>query len=288
MKKSLIFFGTEDFSVASLAALIDSGWPINAVVTKPDSRRGRGRLLAQPAVKKLAEAHGIEVLQPSSPADILQTLPKAEAGVLVAYGKIIPQPIIDLFPGGIINLHPSLLPKYRGPAPIEAVILNAEQQTGVSLMSLSAQMDAGPIYAQQTVPLDGSETQSDLYEKLAGLGAEFLADKLPAILEGSLKAVEQDDRQATYTKLITKQDGLLDTSQPAEVLERQVRAYGAWPRCRLKLNGQEIIVTKAKLASNTEDGDLIIPCQSGFLEILELIVPGQKPVTGRQFLIGQR
>lgn len=288
MSKSLIFFGTEDFSAASLIALIDGGWRIGAVITRPDSRRGRGRLLSQPAVKRIAQAHGIEVFQPESPTDILGNLPDAEAGILVAYGKIIPQSLIDAFPRGIINLHPSLLPKYRGPSPIETAILNGDEQTGITLMSLSAAMDSGPIYAQQEIPLNGQETQPELYDRLAELGAKFLIGKLSSILDGSLKPVEQNDKQATYTKLITTQDGLLDTSRPAEVLERQVRAYAAWPRCRLKLDDQPVIVTKAKLTAGPKDGNLIIPCQPGYLEILELIVPGQKPVTGRQFMIGRR
>ncbi|HVX58841.1 MAG TPA: methionyl-tRNA formyltransferase [Candidatus Saccharimonadales bacterium] len=284
MKKSLVFFGTEDFSAPSLRSLIEDGWPIIAVVTRPDSRRGRGQLLSEPAVKKLALEHGLAVLQPKTKQDILAELPEAEAGVLVAYGQIVPQEVIDHFAKGIINLHPSLLPKYRGPAPIEAAILNGDKETGLSLMALSSEMDAGPVFVQEELELTGAETQPQLYERLADLGASLLAKNLPLILTGQLKPKQQDDAAASYTKLVAKQDGLLDTSRPAEELERKVRAFASWPRCRISIGSQEVVVTKARVAAGPTDGELILECSPGYLEILELIVPGRKPVSGKQFL----
>src|SRR5665213_119654 len=164
---NLVFFGTENFSAPALEKLIAGGWPVLAAVTKPDARGGRGQKLIVPKVKQIADKHNIPVLQPEKFSEINAKIAelKPELGVLVAYGKIIPQGTIDLFPGGIINVHPSLLPKYRGPAPIEAPILNGDKETGISLMRLSAGMDEGPVYEQKRVALNGDEQRPELYKE---------------------------------------------------------------------------------------------------------------------------
>ena len=165
MSKIILFFGTDLFSAATLGSLIEAEYTIGAVITKPDSKSGRGQKLTKPLVAQIAEAHGIPVWQPIKLLDIsnditaLNTASNEVVGVLSSFGRIVPQSIIDLFPLGIINIHPSLLPLYRGPSPIETAIENGDQQTGVSIMKLSAEMDAGPIYAQQVYVLDGTETQ---------------------------------------------------------------------------------------------------------------------------------
>jgi methionyl-tRNA formyltransferase len=230
--KKLIFFGTDDFSTASLEELIDTGWRLSAVVTSPDAPAGRGRKLTESAVKKIAAANGIKVLQPAKGSEIAALIKglEPEWGVLSAYGKIISQAALDLFSGGIINIHPSLLPRYRGPTPIETAILNGDDKTGVSLMKLTAGMDEGPVYAQKAMVLTGVENQPELYAKLTDMGAELLDEKLEAIMSGELQPVNQDDSAATYTKLIKKEDGVLDFGRPAKVLERQVRAYADWPK----------------------------------------------------------
>jgi methionyl-tRNA formyltransferase len=291
MKKSkkLIFFGTEQFSAASLQKLIDGGWDIAAVVTKPDHRSGRGLKLNEPIVKTIALKSGLEVVQPTSSTELDQKIKNlgAHAGVLVSYGKIIPQRTIDLLPGGIINVHPSLLPKYRGPSPIETAILNGDKETGVTLMGLVAKMDAGPIYAQQTVALTGKENRLSLSAKLADLGADMLNAHLGSILEGKTTPKPQNEADATYCKLISKADGIIDWSEPAEIIEREVRAYLGFPKTRTKLfDKYDVVITKTTVASAPNDEGLFIKTGSGDIKILELIAPSGRKVSGDEFLRG--
>ncbi|HRQ86806.1 MAG TPA: methionyl-tRNA formyltransferase, partial [Candidatus Saccharibacteria bacterium] len=173
-------------------------------------------------------------------------------GVLVSYGKIIPQKIIDLFTPGIVNVHPSLLPAYRGPSPIEASIINGDTKTGVSIMQLSEKMDAGPVYSQATILLNGRETQASLYDSLAKLGIKELLNTLPRIISKQLEPAQQDETKATYTKLLTKADGVLDWQNPALHLEREVRGYNMWPRSRTRLLDHDVIVTKAHVESGAK------------------------------------
>lgn len=284
----VVFFGTEDFSVASLVALLEAGVEIAAVITKPDARAGRGRQLQSPKVKQLALKHGLKVFQPNDLAEIAENIKELSVthGVLVAYGKIIPEDFIDLFSGGIINLHPSLLPKYRGPSPIEAAILNGDGSTGLSLMRLTPMMDAGPIYDKKEVRLTGTENRLLLYEKLAQEGSAFLVDKLEAILSGQIEPVEQPSTGVSYTKLLTKADGIIDWSKAAPVIEREVRAYLGFPKSQVKLKQFDVIITKARVASGPDDGSLVQKCGEGWLEIQRLITPTGKLTSGEEFLRG--
>lgn len=218
------------------------------------------------------------------PADLAES--GAEAAILVAFGKIIPQAVIDLFPKGIINIHPSLLPQYRGPTPIETAILDGAKETGVSLMRLSAKMDAGPVYSQERIQLSDTETKQQLADRLLQAGEELLLDKLEAILEGWLTPKPQLDSAATYTKLLNKEDGVLDWHKPAEQLGREVRAYAGWPRSRGEIFGKEVIVTKARTVNNDKGGGLVIKCQPGYLEIEQLIAPSGRTMLGADFIRG--
>ena len=294
---NVVFFGTESESALILEKLISSGFEITTVVTKPDRPRGRGQKLDSPLVKKLADQHNIPVLQPEIliPDVIARSIATKQSssnnldrhadarddntiGVLVSYGKIIPQSIIDLFPHGIINIHPSLLPKYRGPSPIETTIANGDSETGVSLMALSAEMDAGPVYAQQTIPLNGTETKPTLYEKLFTVGSKLLIDNISKIISGKLKPIPQNDAHATYTKLLNKADGLLDpTSMTAAACEHKVRAYLGFPRTRINFLGREVIITSAHVAEFEHEHG--IQCADDkWLVIDELI----SPTSGKQ------
>ncbi|MDO8592090.1 MAG: methionyl-tRNA formyltransferase [bacterium] len=210
----------------------------------------------------------------------------AEAAVLVAYGHIIPENIITIFPKGIINIHPSLLPIYRGPTPIEQAILNGAKETGVSLMKLSAKMDAGPIFSQAKINLTGSETKQELADKLLSLGTELLIKQLPAILGGSEVSTPQDGSLATYTNLIKKGDGMVDWSKPAQQIEREVRAYQGWPKTQAKIFGHDVIIMSARVAGGQNDGDLVMQCQPGWLEIQELKAPSGRTMSGKDFLHG--
>ena len=285
----IIFFGTEDFSLTALTGLIEAGYDIAAVVTKPDSKKGRGQHLTPPSVKVVATRHNIPVWQPTRLADISADIEALQpvVGVLVSYGKIIPQSIIDLFTPGIINVHPSLLPKYRGPSPIESAILHGDSQTGVSIMQLAAAMDAGPVYTAKTYPLTGSETRLELYHSLAIAGTELLLSSLPAIISGTLQPVAQDETQASYCQLLQKNDSLLDCSTTTAIAaERHVRAYLDFPKTKVRFGEHTLIVTKAHIAVQAKT-PLDIECQDGaFLSIDELIAPSGRLMSAEAFLRG--
>lgn len=285
----IVFFGTEDFSLYSLKALVEGGFTVAAVVTKPDTKRGRGQTLTKPSVKLYAETHGIPVWQPEKLSEITEGIKALDrpTGVLVSFGKIIPESIINLFSPGIINVHPSLLPEYRGPSPIESAIINRDARTGVTIMQLEKAMDAGPIYTQAPYALDQTETRPELYETLGQLGANILVQKLPEILDGSLTPVAQDHSRATYCKILTKSDGTIDptTITPGDA-EAKVRAYLGFPRTRIQLLGHDIIVTKAH-AVMTQKTPLDVECANGaFLSIDELVAPSGKTMTADAFLRG--
>lgn len=286
----LVFFGTEEHSLITLRALRDAGYMIAAVVTKPDAPKGRGGKLAEPAVKTFACQHDITVWQPVKLRDIASDIAALQAplGVLVSYGKIIPQSIIDLFPRGIINVHPSLLPRYRGPSPIEAAMTNLDDMTGVSIMQLDAAMDAGPVYHQETVRLNGTETRAELYERLFALGSQKLIELLPRIADGSLQPTPQDDTQATYCALLSKNDSLLHPDQlTARHAEARVRAHLGFPRTKLVFDDTELIITSAHVApvpATTLDQRFT---DGQYLVIDELISPTSgKKMTAEAFLRG--
>jgi methionyl-tRNA formyltransferase len=294
MKKSkkLVFFGNErlatavDTTAPTLRALVKSGYDVSAVVA--NYTEGVSRTRKRLEIVEVAHAYHIPVLMSEKPADIIQKLQSygADAAVLVAYGKIIPQKIIDIFPKGIINIHPSLLPEMRGPTPVETAILDGLNQTGVSLISLSSEMDAGPIFAQQKIGLSSQETKAQLASKLLKTGSQLLLSNLPGILEDQIQPQVQDETDASYTKLIKKTDGVMDFGQPAEILERQVRAFAGWPKSTAKIHGQNIIVTKARVAKSQEDGSLVIQAKPGFLEIQELVAPSGRSMSGADFIRG--
>lgn len=287
--KTIVFFGTDEFSAASLRELIAKGFTIGAVVTKPDSRKGRGRELMKPIVKEIAEVNNIPVWQPLDIQTIVEHVTKFEdpIGVLVSYGKIIPQSIIDLFSPGIVNVHPSLLPLYRGPSPVEAAILNGDTETGITIMQLSAKMDAGPIYSQLTVPLLDVETGPDLELQLAELGAQQLILTLPSIINQTIQPTPQNDDTATYCQMLTKDDSVLDTSTlTAKQAERRVRAYLAFPKTKITVAGHQIVITKARV-SNSHNSELDLVCADGrYLSVDELIGPSGKVMDAQAFLNG--
>lgn len=287
--KTLVFFGTEEFSLTALTGLIEAGYSIAAVVTKPDSRKGRGQKLAPPSVKVVAERHNIPVWQPQKLSDITQNIKALDhpIGVLVSYGKIIPQSLIDLFEPGIINLHPSLLPLYRGPSPIESALKNGDSVTGVSIMQLSAAMDAGPVYSAKEYPLSGTETRPELYHTLATIGTDLLLETLPRIIDGSLQPIEQDESKAVYCQLLQKEDSTLNpATTTARQAERLVRAHIGFPKTKLSIGNAQIVITKAHISTEKKT-PLDILCQDGvYLSIDELIAPSGRVVDSAAFLRG--
>lgn len=292
-KPKLVFFGNERLATAVstdapiLRALVTAGYDIECVIAShidPVSRQKR-----ELEIGAIAHAYHIPVILPGHKTELAEKVKKhrAEVGVLVAFGKIIPQEVIDLFPKGIINIHPSLLPKLRGSTPVETAILNGLDKTGVSLMQLTAEMDAGPVHAQKIVPLNGSETKIDLAMRLSNEGSQLLVAELDDILSGKLKPKVQDETEATYTRLLTKADGQIDfATESADVIERKVRAFLGFPKTRAKVLGHEVVITKARVASSQTDGDLVVKCRAGFLEIVELTAPSGRSMYGAAFIRG--
>lgn len=286
---NVVYFGTEDISVPTLQSLIEANnrYKVVAVVTKPDSLRGRGHKLESPAVAKIAKQHNILCLQPVKLHDIIPQLQQlnADVGALVSYGKIIPQNVIDLFPHGIVNFHPSMLPVYRGPSPIETAIIHGDSFTGLTLMALSKDMDAGDIYYQEKVNIDPDDTADDLYARFGQRGAELMSDKLDQIVKGQLKGLPQDDDMAIYCYMITKEDGELDPDvMTARDCYNRLRALSKWPKCRIMLHGHEVILTKAKPLDNFRGDEWpdIIPCQdNSALQLIEII----NPKSGRRMAV---
>jgi methionyl-tRNA formyltransferase len=292
--KTIVFFGNERLvsglkstSTPILRMLINDGYKIAAVVSHHSDGQSRNNRILE--VAELAATHNIPVLTPDRPRDIYDQLVAyhADAAVLVAYGRIIPQDVIDIFPGGIINIHPSLLPIYRGPTPIESAISNGDSQTGVSIMQLTAGMDEGPVYTQRTVSLLGNESKFDLYDVLVNESASALHDTLPLILDGSLAPTEQESSHATYSKLLTNQDSILSPDVLTAVqAERKVRAHLVFPKTKMTIMGHDIIITQSHV-SDTKNTPLDIECHDGaFLCIDELIAPSGKTMSASAFING--
>ena len=289
INQPIVFFGTDDHSLIALETLVNAGISIAAIVTKPDVAKGRGKKLSAPAVKTYAVAHNIPVLQPTKLKDIADDIKAlgSPLGILVSYGRIIPESIIDLFNPGIINVHPSLLPIYRGSSPIESAIANRDNKTGVTIMQLAKEMDAGPIYIQAPYALDGTETKPELYTTLFTLGTNLLISALPGVISGDLQPTPQDEQTASYCSLLSKQDGELDLAilTPGEA-EARIRAYLGFPRTRLSVGPYNIIVTKAH-GVMTKNTPLDLECSNGaFLSIDELVAPSGKTMNSADFLRG--
>ncbi|MBN1890022.1 MAG: methionyl-tRNA formyltransferase [Thermoflexales bacterium] len=250
----LIFMGTPEFAVPVLDKLVSAGaYEILAVYTQPDRPAGRGRKLNASPVKAYAAARALPVFQPD------RLLPETQAElsalrpdviVVAAYGLILRQAVLDLPPHGCINVHASLLPKYRGAAPIQAVLLDGERITGVTLMRMDAGVDTGPLLAQAELPIYPDDTSDTLSARLAELGADLLAHTLPAWLAGQIRPRAQDESQASLASRLGKRDGCLDWSRPAEELERRVRAFDPWPGTFTTWEGKRLKIIKAQIPSS--------------------------------------
>ncbi len=294
--KNLIFFGTELFSLSSLRALVENRFTVVAVVTKPDRAKGRGNKLEASEVKKYALRGNIPVIEKMNIDALEEELSKYSpfAGVLSSFGKIVPPSILDLFEGGIINVHPSLLPEYRGASPIEQTILNGDGRTGVSLMKLVKKMDAGPIYAQEIVNLSGKETSPKLYETLASAGSKLLVNNLGQILSGELAPKQQDDNLASFAPMITKQDGVINWSQSAKTIERQIRAYISWPSSKTVIAHTQVAITEASTVAGSGTigsmkvvaDQIHVYCSEDVLVICRLKPAGKREMTAKEFLMG--
>jgi methionyl-tRNA formyltransferase len=295
----IIFMGTPDFGAPVFLALIDKG-NIVAAVTQPDKKVGRKQEITQSPIKKIALENRIEVLQPTSiknNADFIQSVKSLQPDliVVVAYGFILPKEILEIPKFGVINIHASLLPKYRGASPIQTAILNGDKEAGVTIMLIDDKMDHGPLLSQKQITITNNDNFESLHDKLAQLGADLLLEILPKYLNKEINPVPQDESKATYCQLIKKEDGKIDWSKSAEELERQVRAFNPWPGAFTFWEGKQLKVIKSEVIKSESrevgkvfklDEGICVNCGKDALEIFELQLEGKKAMTAKEFLNG--
>lgn len=297
----LVFLGTPEFAVPTLEALIEAGHTVTAVYTQPDRPKGRGQQLAFPPVKECALRLGLEVRQPLKIRTCLDELSAltADAMIVVGYGQIIPQSIIDLPRYGIFNVHASLLPKYRGAAPIQWAVANGETVTGVAIMQIEAGLDTGPVFETGTTEIGPEETSLDLAPRLAAMGARLMVDVLERVDAGTASAVPQDHSQATLAPILKKEDGLIDWSRPSAEIHNRARGFLPWPGAWTIFRGERLNIWKCRLAESGYSGApgelkalhrrLFVSCGGGTaLELIEVQQEGRKRVTAEAFVNGAR
>ena len=295
----ILFFGTPEFSLAPLEACFSLG-EILALVTQPDKPFGRGQAIRPSPAKQWALRHGLRVLQPGrlKEAEALQALQSFQADVAVtaAYGQLLPPPLLAMPRRGCINVHASLLPRWRGAAPIARAIEAGDTETGVCLMQMEAGLDTGPVFARSVVPMDAQETAETLHRRLSAEGAKLLLKHLPDIVAGRLLPVPQSTEGVLLAPRLRKEEGELNFSQPAPVLERRIRAFGPWPGCYTWLRGKRLLVLEASVGQGRgQPGQLLassegleIACGEGSLVVYKLKPDSRAPLEGRVFLQGQR
>lgn len=300
MLPRIIFMGSPDFALPSLRRLAEA-YPVVGVITQPDRPAGRGRMLTPPPVKHLALELGLPLIQPERlrHPDAMQELRGWQPDLIVvaAFGQILRQEVLDLPTWGCINVHGSLLPRWRGAAPIQAAILNGDSQTGITIMRMEAGVDTGPVLRQRSIPIQPTDTAGSLSGPLSELGAELLLETLPAYLEGSLRPQPQNSDLATYAPMLKKEAGLLDLNVPATQLERQVRAFNPWPGAFTFYRGQMLKVQRARAlpAEGVTPGERTLfqgvpalGCAEGLLILDEVQPAGKKAMPGKIFLQGAR
>ena len=303
----IVFLGTGDFAVPSLEALLGAGHDVAAVVTQPDRERGRGRHVAPPPVKPVAEARGMGVLQPrriredSAIAALREMRP--EVLVVVAYGQILPKAVLDLARRGAVNVHASLLPRWRGAAPIQWAIAAGDTETGVTTMQLDAGLDTGPILLARSTAIGPEETAADLSPRLAALGAEVLLATLGGLADGTLRPTPQDSSRATLAPLLKKEDGRIDWGRPAEVLACRVRGFQPWPgafalhdrrlvkilRARLEAVGEGAGVAPPGTVLAVDETGIVVACgEASRLRLLEVQPESRRPMPAAAYASGAR
>lgn len=301
----LLFMGSPSFAVRPLKALAAAGHTIVGVVTQPDRPAGRDRRLTPPPVKLAAERLGLPVLQPETlrdpqaVADLVALAP--DVGVVAAYGEILRRSVLAIPPLGYLNIHPSLLPLHRGPTPVAGAILAGDRETGVTIMRLDPGMDSGPILAQAAVPLPPGARAGALTDELFALGSDLLVEALARYAAGELTPREQDHGGASVTRLLKKEDGLIDWSRPATVIERMTRAYDPWPGATTSWRGQPLRLIAAAVEAEWlgeaapgavvgygGGGGPLVATGSGALELRELQPAGKRPMPGAAWWQGIR
>ena len=295
-RPAIVFAGTPDFALASLEALVEADFRPKAVYTQPDRPAGRGKKLTQSPVKLYAEQLGIPVLQPRTLKDdaAARELEAFEPDLLVvaAYGLLLPQRILDVPARGCLNVHASILPRWRGAAPIQAAILEGDAETGISLMQMEAGLDTGPVFVSEAIPIADDDTAGSLHDRLAALGGELLVKNITAIADGRLEPVPQDDDAATYAGKIRTEDARLDWRDDAAALARKVRAFNPVPGSFFTVDGQRIKCWQARAIDDVSDtpgkvvdiskSGVLVACGGGALLLEQVQRAGKGRVTARQ------
>lgn len=299
----IVFMGTPDFAVGALKALIKAGHEITLVVTQPDKPKGRGKEMAKSAVKLCAEEYGIPTFQPDKirteeSIDYLKTVP-ADVFVVAAFGQILTADVLNMPKYGCINIHASLLPMYRGAAPIQWVILNGEKEAGVTIMQMDEGLDTGDMLLSGKITLSEDETGDSLHDKLMDLGGELIVEALQKLEEGSLTATPQPEGPLFYVKMLKKEMGNLDFTRSAEEIERTVRGLYSWPGAYSFYQGKLLKVIKVAIAERDSIGNpgeitevtkdsVTVQCGKGSVKILTVKPQGKKEMTVHDYLLGNK
>lgn len=297
----VVYMGTPDFAVGALEALLSSEHEVAAVVTQPDKPRGRGKAMCPSPVKEVAVRAGIPVLQPKrirepEAAEQIRMF-RPDILVVVAFGQIIPREVLDIAPYGCVNVHGSLLPKYRGAAPIQWAVINGERESGVTTMQMDEGLDTGDILLKKVIPLDEKETGGSLFEKLAAAGAKLLLETLEGLENGAITPMKQGASPTPYAEMLKKETGAIDWKKSAEKIERLIRGLNPWPSAYTKLNGKTLKLWQAdaiKVNSQTAAGTVLkaekdqlwIQTGDGVLAVRELQLEGKKRMDAGAFLRG--
>ena len=294
-----IFMGTPEFACPALHILIERGENLQAVVTQPDRPKGRGQKLMPPPVKELAIKHGIQVFQPQKvrdPAFIENILAfQPDVIVVVAFGQILPKALLDIPPQGCINVHASLLPRYRGAAPINWCIINGENETGVTTMMMDTGLDTGPMLLSCSTPITENEDIISLHDRMSQMGAALLAKTLDGLKSGSVSLRQQDDSQTCYAPMLKKEDGLINWYRDAGAIHNQVRGLATWPGAYTIMDGRSLKIYRTKIGVGagrpgsvlrSREGIFEVACLTGSIYIEELQLAGKKRLDAGSFLSG--
>ena len=301
MNTRIVFMGSPDFAIPSLVKLSE-GYSIIGVVTQPDRHAGRGRILTPPPVKEKADQLGIPTIQPDqlhSDLDAKKIIRAWRPDIIIvaAFGQILREDVLNIAPYGCINVHASLLPRWRGVSPIQAAILHGDQETGVTIMVMDEGIDTGEVIRQRSIPIMPEDTGGSILAKLSYLGADLLIDSLPPYLNNEISTQPQGDSPTPYTKMLKRSDGRLDFKLPAEVLARKVRAYNPWPGTYMVYSEKQLKIHTAYHIHSSSPGIGVrfehdqypaVGTANGQLVLHELQLPGKKKMTGKQFLIGAK
>lgn len=297
----IVYMGTPDFAVPALEKLIEAGHRITAVVTQPDRQRGRGKEVLYSPVKECALKYDIPVFQPGKikAPEAVEQLKSYQADIFVAaaFGQILSKEILEMPKYGCVNIHASLLPKYRGAAPIQWAVINGEEKTGVTIMQMDEGLDTGDIISQREVLIAQDETGESLFEKLSVVGAELLAETLEGIRRGDAVKRKQDDSQSTYARMLKKEDGRIHWNRTSKQIEQQIRGMNSWPSAYTIWNGKTLKIWKAQWNQSVhahapgtildvEKESVMVACGEGIIRIQELQLEGKKRMPVKDFLLG--